>query len=98
MPLIIQTICALLLVILLLAALRVPVGTFMYKTFTDKKHNPVEKVIYKLIGVNPDNEMRWTSYAIASIAFGVFSVLILWVIIMAQGMLPWAFGLSLIHI
>ncbi|MGV0432045.1 potassium-transporting ATPase subunit KdpA [Corynebacterium sp. 20_84] len=94
MPLIIQTICALLLVILLLAALRVPVGTFMYKTFTDKKHNPVEKVIYKLIGVNPDNEMRWTSYAIASIAFGVFSVLVLWVIIMAQGMLPWAFGRS----
>ncbi len=94
MPLFIQTICALLLVIGLLAVLRVPVGTYMHKVFTDDKHNAVERFIYKLIGVNPDNEMRWTSYAIASVAFGVFSVLLLWAIIMAQGMLPWGFGRS----
>ncbi|WJY97467.1 potassium-transporting ATPase subunit KdpA [Corynebacterium fournieri] len=94
MPLAIQTICALLLVTLLLAVARVPVGIYMYKCFTDKKHNAAEKVVYKLIGVNPDNEMRWTSYAIASVAFGVASVLVLWLIIMVQGMLPWGFGRS----
>ena len=69
MPLLIQTICALL-VLILLAAARVPVGTYMCKCFADEKHNRAERVIYKLIGVNPDNKMRRGSYAAAAVAFG----------------------------
>lgn len=94
MPFAIQTLCALLLVLILLAVARVPLGTYMYKSFTDPKHLKSEKVVYKLIGVNPDNEMRWTHYAAAAVAFGVFSVLSLWVLILAQGILPWGFGRS----
>lgn len=70
MPLLIQTICALLLVLILLAAARVPVGTYMYKCFADEKHYRAERVVKKLIGVNPDNEMRWGSYVIAAVDFG----------------------------
>ncbi|WP_291314709.1 potassium-transporting ATPase subunit KdpA [Corynebacterium sp. UBA2622] len=94
MPLLIQTVLALLLVIILLAVARVPLGTYMYKCFTDERHNRAERAIYKAIGVNPDNEMRWTSYAIAAVAFGVFSVLFLWLLILGQGFLPWNFDRS----
>lgn len=89
-----STVTALALVLALLAAVHVPLGSYVYRVFNDSRHFRVERFCYRLVGVDPDKEMRWTSYALAVVAFGVVSVLVLWLLILAQGVLPGGLGRS----
>lgn len=63
-----------------------PLGAFMArvfnreKTFLDPVMRPLEKLIYRLTGVDEEREMRWTEYAIAMLLFSVVSLLLLYVI------------------
>ena len=43
------------------------------KTFLDPVVRPLERLIYKLTGVDETREMRWTEYAIAILMFSVVS-------------------------
>src|SRR6476469_3945091 len=71
-----------------------PLGIFMThvfdrkKTFLDPVLRPVERLIYKLTGVNEEREMRWTEYAITMLLFSVVSMLVLYLIQRLQGYLP----------
>lgn len=49
---------------------------------------PVERVLYKLIGVDPDDEMHWTEYAFAVLAFSGAAALLTYGILRLQGFLP----------
>ena len=52
-----------------------PLGVFMArvfnreKTFMDPVLRPVERLLYRITGVDEDHEMRWTEYAIAMLLF-----------------------------
>jgi len=52
-----------------------PIGVFMTrvfnreKTFLDAVLRPIEKLVYRLTGVNEKHEMRWTEYAVAMLLF-----------------------------
>ncbi|MEP6741491.1 MAG: potassium-transporting ATPase subunit KdpA [bacterium] len=78
----------------LILAITKPLGLFMAhvfnheKTFLDFILRPVERLIYKLTGVNEEREMRWTEYAIAMLLFSVVSMLALYLIQRLQGILP----------
>jgi K+-transporting ATPase ATPase A chain len=69
-------------------------GTYMAKVFGggkapgDRVFNPIERVIYRLGGVDPDREQRWTIYALALLAFSLLSVLFLYVLQRVQEHLP----------
>lgn len=89
-----QALLALLLIGALVLATAYPLGSWMHRVYTDEEHWRVERAIYRLGGVDPDTEQRWTTYAWSVIAFGVVSVLSLWVLILAQGWMPWSFGRS----
>ena len=71
-----------------------PLGMFMAhvfdrkKTFLDPVLRPVERLIYKLTGVNEEREMRWTEYALTMLLFSVVSMLVLYVLQRLQGVLP----------
>jgi K+-transporting ATPase ATPase A chain len=68
-------------VALLVAALAVcyvPVGNYMAKIFTSEKHWRVERGIYKVIGVDPQADQRWSAYLRSMLAFSVVSVLFLY--------------------
>jgi potassium-transporting ATPase potassium-binding subunit len=71
-----------------------PLGIFMThvfnreKTFLDPVLRPIERLIYKLTGVNETREMRWTEYAITMLLFSGVSMLVLYVIQRLQGHLP----------
>jgi len=71
-----------------------PLGVFMAhvfdrkKTFLDPVLRPVERLIYKLTGVNEEREMRWTEYAVTMLLFSVVSMLVLYLIQRLQGYLP----------
>src|SRR3981081_3153913 len=80
-----------LLVILLLTN---PLGIFLTrvfgreKTFLDPIFRPVERVIYRLTGVDEKHEMRWTEYATATLLFSGVSMALLYVIERTQKWLP----------
>src|SRR5712671_2871025 len=79
---------------LLILAVTKPLGIFMAhvfnreKTFLDPLLRPIERLIYKLSGVNETREMRWTEYATAMLFFSLVSMLLLYIMQRLQGHLP----------
>jgi K+-transporting ATPase ATPase A chain len=68
-------------VALLVAALAVcyvPVGNYMARIFTTNKHWRVESGIYKVIGINPEADQKWSAYLRSMLAFSLVSVLFLY--------------------
>src|SRR5579863_7507727 len=71
-----------------------PLGIFMTRvfnrerTFLDPVMRPLERVIYRLTGVDETCEMRWTEYAVAMLLFSVVSMLLLYLIQRVQLHLP----------
>ncbi|WP_405527439.1 potassium-transporting ATPase subunit KdpA [Streptomyces avidinii] len=69
-----------------------PLGDYMAKVYSSEKHHRPEKWIYKAIGANPAAEMRWPAYLRAVLAFSAVSVLFLYLMQRAQGILPGSLG------
>jgi K+-transporting ATPase ATPase A chain len=59
------------------------------RTFLDPLLRPLERLIYRLTGVDETREMRWTEYAVAMLLFSVVSMALLYVIQRLQHLLPW---------
>jgi K+-transporting ATPase ATPase A chain len=59
------------------------------RTFLDPVMRPLERVIYRLTGVDEAREMRWTEYAVALLLFSVVSMLVLYMMQRMQAVLPW---------
>ncbi|MFI7131623.1 potassium-transporting ATPase subunit KdpA [Nonomuraea sp. NPDC050153] len=75
------TLAGILFIASLLLALAIcykPLGDYMYRVYTGTRHNVVERVIYRLLGVQPDSEQRWGAYARGVLAFSVLSILFLY--------------------
>ena len=72
-----------------------PLGVFMArvydrkKTFLDPVLRPVERLIYKLTGVDEKHEMRWTEYAFAMLCFSLVPMIVLYAMERVQQWLPW---------
>jgi K+-transporting ATPase ATPase A chain len=49
---------------------------------------PVERVIYRSVGVDPGREQRWTGYALSLLAFSLISILGLYLLLRTQHLLP----------
>ena len=68
----------------LILAVTKPLGVFMTRvfnrerTFLDPVLRPVERLIYRLTGVDEKREMRWTEYAVAMLLFSVVSMVVLY--------------------
>ncbi len=72
-----------------------PLGIFLYRvyegksTFLDPVLRPVEKLIYRVSGIDESKEMDWKGYGVAMLLFSGVSLLILDVIERTQQWLPW---------
>jgi len=83
--------------VFLLAVLAVTplLGRFMTRVFNrertwlDPVLRPIERLTYRLTGVDEAHEMRWTEYAFAMLAFSVVSMLVLYLMQRVQQWLPW---------
>src|SRR4029450_12881328 len=70
-------------------------GSYMARVFTrqrtwlDPVLLPVERLVYRLTGVDESHQMRWTEYAVALLLFSVVSMLVLYLMQRAQAVLPW---------
>lgn len=71
-----------------------PLGVYMAnvferkKTFFDFLARPVERLIYKLTGVDEQREMSWTEYALAMLLYSAVSMIALYLLLRLQGHLP----------
>ena len=80
--------------IVVLLLLAKPLGSFMAKvyqgehTFLDRVLSPVERFIYRLAGVKPEEDMNWKTYAIAVLLFNVMGLLAVYFIQRLQAFLP----------
>src|SRR5260370_2120533 len=61
-----------------LAVCYVPLGNYMAHIFTMGERWGVERGLYKLIGINPENDQKWSSYVRSMLAFSLISVLFLY--------------------
>jgi K+-transporting ATPase ATPase A chain len=77
-----------------LAACYVPIGNYMAHVFTTDKDWRVERWIYRLVGVNPASDQKWSSYARSVLAFSAISVLFLYGIQRLQSYLLLAEGMK----
>jgi K+-transporting ATPase ATPase A chain len=79
---------------IVLLALAKPLGSYMARvyqgerTFLDRVLDPVERFIYRLSGVNPQQEMNWKTYAIAALSFNLLGLLTVYVLQRFQAVLP----------
>jgi K+-transporting ATPase ATPase A chain len=71
-----------------------PIGIFMTKvfnrekTFMDPVLRPMERLLYRVTGVDENHEMRWTEYAISMLLFSLVSMVVLYGLERLQGYLP----------
>jgi K+-transporting ATPase ATPase A chain len=77
-----------------IALVTAPLGRFMTRVFSrqrtwlDPVLVPIERLIYRLTGVDEKRDMRWTEYAGAMLAFSLVSMLVLYAILRLQSLLP----------
>jgi potassium-transporting ATPase potassium-binding subunit len=78
----------------IILALTKPMGVYMTHVYTGERtflgfiFGPVERFIYRITGIEPDEEMNWKHYAAAMIIFSLASVLALYVLQRLQFYLP----------
>jgi K+-transporting ATPase ATPase A chain len=71
-----------------------PLGLYMAKLFAGERTflspflAPVERGIYRLCGIKPDEEQHWTSYTIAMLAFSIAGFISLYLMQRLQAVLP----------
>jgi potassium-transporting ATPase potassium-binding subunit len=77
-----------------LAACYVPLGNYIARVFTDTRHWRVERGIYKLCGIDPEADMRWSVYVRSILAFSLIGVLFLYLIERTQHWLFLSIGMA----
>lgn len=80
--------------VVLLAIVHRPLGEYMARVYSSKKHLAIERGLYKVLRVDPNSEQRWTVYAMSVLAFSVVSVLFLYLMMRVQTWLPWNMGMQ----
>ncbi|PZE69776.1 potassium-transporting ATPase subunit KdpA [Curtobacterium sp. MCBD17_021] len=81
-----------LLVLLLVVAHR-PLGDWMARVFTSTRHGRGERLVYRVIGVDPDAEQSWAAYLRGVLLFSVVGLLLVYLLQRIQVVLPGDLGL-----
>jgi K+-transporting ATPase ATPase A chain len=79
----------------ILLALTKPMGLYLVRvldaegrTFLDPALKPVERLIYRLAGIAPTREQDWKGYAVSVLIFSLVTMLLTYLILRLQGVLP----------
>jgi K+-transporting ATPase ATPase A chain len=80
--------------LVVLIALAKPLGAYMARVYQnrpfglDRALGSLERLIYRLSGVRPTEEMGWKTYAVAMLLFNFFGLLAVYALQRLQGVLP----------
>jgi potassium-transporting ATPase potassium-binding subunit len=79
---------------LLVLLLTKPVGLWLFRVFESRARplprllGPVERLLFRLCGVDPDKEQDWKGYAVSVLVFSAMGVLVTYALLRLQGALP----------
>jgi K+-transporting ATPase ATPase A chain len=83
--------------VLVVALLVKPVGAYLERVF-ERRHTfldplllPAERLIHRLVGIDPECEMDWKRYSLAFGAFGIVNIVVLYFALRWQAWFPWFF-------
>ncbi|MCW2942664.1 MAG: K+-transporting ATPase, KdpA, partial [Actinomycetia bacterium] len=79
-------------VIVIVGVLHVPLGDYLARVYDSPRHLRAERALYRLIGVAPDEDQRWTRYLGSVLAFSAMGVLLLYGLLRLQTYLPRPWG------
>ena len=71
-----------------------PMGLYMARVYAGKRTwldpvlTPVERLLYRITGIDPDVEMRWTQYGVAMLVFSLATLLLTYVVERLQHAIP----------
>src|SRR5664279_5977508 len=73
-----------------LLAVTKPMGLYLLKVYDGSMRwlAPIERVIYRICGVDPEEDQHWTRYAAAVLLFSAASLLVTYVALRLQNILP----------
>ncbi|CAN5598248.1 potassium-transporting ATPase subunit KdpA [soil metagenome] len=80
--------------LVVLIGLAKPLGSYMARVYEgqsiglDRILGPLERLIYRLSGVQPAEEMNWKVYAVAMLLFNLAGLLVVYLLQRLQGALP----------
>ncbi len=79
--------------VVLLACVK-PLGAYMARVFqgrattAQKVLGPVERVLYRLLRIDPSVEMTWKTYAVGALLFNLAGIVLVYALLRLQGSLP----------
>jgi potassium-transporting ATPase potassium-binding subunit len=83
--------------VLIVGLLVKPVGAYLEHVF-ERRHTfldplllPAERLIHRLVGIDPKCEMDWKRYSLAFGVFGIVNVVVLYIALRWQARFPWFF-------
>ena len=82
-------------IVALVAALAIcykPLGDYIARVFMSPKHLRVESAFYRVMGIDPEADQRWGTYARSMLAFSGVCVLFLYLLERIQHWLPYSNG------
>jgi K+-transporting ATPase ATPase A chain len=94
MPVTLNSVVQVVVFLVILLLLTKPMGLYLTTVFAGEKNwltpvfRPVERLFYKLCGIDPAEEHRWTGYVIAMLLFSVVGMLLTYLIERTQLWLP----------
>jgi potassium-transporting ATPase potassium-binding subunit len=94
MPVTFNSVVQVLAYLLLVLLITKPLGLYLYKVFNGQRTwltpvcAPIERLFYRLCGINPEEEQKWTGYVIAMLVFSVVGMLLTYLILRTQQWLP----------
>src|SRR5438034_1269257 len=86
MPVTLNSVLQVAIFLLIVLLLTRPVGLYLYKVFNGERtwlsavFVPVERFFYRLSGINPEEEQKWTGYMISVLIFSVVGMLLLYLL------------------
>ena len=74
-----------------LVALSIPLGAYMARVFAGEARffRAIERSIFALAGIKPEQGQSWSAYALALLAFNTAGFVLLFLILKFQDLLPW---------
>jgi K+-transporting ATPase ATPase A chain len=94
MPVTFQSVVQVLIFLAILLLITKPLGLYMTRIFSGERTwltpvlAPVERLFYKLCGIDPAEEQKWTGYVVAMLLFSLAGMLLLYGIQRTQQWLP----------
>jgi K+-transporting ATPase ATPase A chain len=82
------------LLLVVVAALARPLGNYLARTFTSDHDLAIERGIYRLGGIDPKADQRWTTYLTSLLGFSIASIAFLFAFLKLQGLLPLSNGMG----